>query len=106
MKIYFTKHAEENLTTIHLYHNEYDRKYADHFNDEIIDFIIATLTAHPQIGHVYNKDKNLYRIIFLQRYNIYYLTHENTIFILYILDGRLFLNQKLEEIDVELPPLK
>jgi len=71
-----------------------------------VDFIISNLTAHSKLGHVYNEAQNLYRLIYKQRYNIYYLIIDDTIFILYILDGRLLLNEELVEADVTLPPIK
>ncbi len=106
MKIHFTEHAEENLTTIYAYQCEYAREFAESFNDEIVDFIISNLTDHPKLGYVYNQAQSLYRIIYKQRYNIYYLIRNDTIFILYILDGRLLLNEGLGEVDVTLPPVK
>ena len=106
MKIHFTEHAEENLTAIYAYHSEYARDFAESFNDEIVDFVISNLSAHPKLGHVYNEAQSLYRIIYKQRYNIYYLIQDDTIFILYILDGRLLLNEELGEADIALPPVK
>ena len=102
MEIHFTEHAEENLASIHAYHCAYNEDFANSFNDEITDFIISGLTAHPKLGHVYNEAENLYRLIFRQRYSIYYLIRNDTIFILYILDGRLSLNEKLRQADIEL----
>ncbi len=106
MKIYFTKYAEDNLAAIYTYHSAYSIGFADSFYDEITVFIISTLSAHPKIGHIHNKAESLYRLIFKQRYNIYYLIKDETIYILHILDGRLLLNEELAEENIPLPPVK
>lgn len=105
MKVHFTEQAEQNLATIYAYHSQYSHLFAKDFNDQIIDFIVAMLTTHPKVGHIHNQAKDIYRLIFKQRYNIYYLIQDNTVFILFILDGRLRLNESIAKTEIDLPPL-
>ncbi len=102
MNIRFTENAEENLGDIYLYHCEFSKQYAETFNNAILEFVMENLSSHPNIGHIYNQQKNLYRLIFKRRYNIYYSIEDKNIYVLYILDGRLDLNIKLQKSDIEL----
>ncbi|MCF6326876.1 MAG: hypothetical protein L3J21_06250 [Devosiaceae bacterium] len=83
---------------------EYSAAYADSFHDELTRFIIENLADHPRMGHVYNSEKNIYRLVYRDRYNTYYTIEGNQIFILFIIDGRLSLNAELAEPGIELPP--
>jgi len=105
MQVIITKNAENNLGEIYAYHTEHSLAYADSFHDELTGFIIENLTDHPRLGHVYNPEKQIFRLIYKGRYNTYYTIGGDQIFILFIIDGRLSLNAELAEPDIELPPL-
>ena len=106
MRIHFTQNSEDNLAEIYAYQCEgYSESYADSFYDAITEFVIKNLSAHQKLGHEYNPDKGIYRLIFKKRYNIYYLIQDGTIFILNILDGPVSLNAELAEPDAPIPLL-
>ena len=105
MKIHFTQNFENNLTEIHIYQRDYSISYADEFYDAIINFIISNLSKHPKLGHEYNSEKGIFRLIYKERYNIYYLIQDDTIFILYILDGLVSLNAELAKPDTPITSL-
>lgn len=105
MKIHFTQNSEDNLTKIHIYQRDYSIFYADEFYDAITNFAISNLSRHPKLGHEYNSDKGIFRLIYKERYNIYYLLQDDTIFILYILDGSVSLNAELSKPDAPVPSL-
>lgn len=98
MKVIITWSAEKGLQEVFDYHREYSVSYAEKFYDEIIAFIMKNLSNFPKIGHIYNKDSSLYRIIFLAQYNIYYKIQGETVFILYILDSKMGQNSELKNI--------
>jgi len=103
MTVVITQNAEENLENIYARHTEYSIEYADSFHDEIVQFMIETLGEYPNFGHSYNEAAGLRRFIYKKRFNVYYLSREGTIYILYIIAGRMELNTLLEEPDVDLP---
>lgn len=105
MKVHFTKNSEKNLSKIHIYHRDYSLDYADSFYDDITDFILKNLSQHPKIGHIYNAEKGIYRLVFMGRYNVYYLLQDDMVFILYILDGRVSFNITLSTSDANIPAL-
>lgn len=72
MKVTITQSAKNSLFEIYAYHLDYSEQYADAFQYKIDEFIVQNLTAFPKLGHEYNKDKGLYRLIYDARYNIYY----------------------------------
>ena len=103
MKVTITKSAEESLEEIYLYKCEYSIKYADELLDKIYNFAIKNLSEFPELGRVYNKKKGLYRLVFSEGYNIYYTINGDDVFILYIIDGSISLNERLEDPNVTLP---
>jgi len=105
MKIHFTENSEANLSEIHIYQRDYSLEYADKFYDEITDFAIKNLSEHSRLGHEYNPEKGIFRIIFKERYNIYYVIRDDAIYIIYILDGPVSFNAKLLERDAPIPEL-
>ncbi len=105
MNVHFTGNSEANLTEIHIYHRDYSVSFADSFHDEITDFTIQNLSTHPRLGHEYNPEKGIFRLIYKRRYNIYYLIQDDIIHILYILDGRVSFNADLEQPEFKIPSL-
>ena len=105
MKVILTENAEDNLWAIYRYHTEYSEDYAEQFQDKFDDFVFTSLSRHPKMGTLYNPVKEVYRMVYEGRYNIYYVIRDNGLYIVYVLDGRLQLNLKLAEPDAELPPL-
>jgi len=95
MDVVITESAEDSLYEIYSYHAEYSQNYADTFYDAITDFILQSISLSPHIGHLYNTNKRLYRLIFEARYNIYYHLQNSTVFVLYIVDGQQILNSEL-----------
>ncbi len=68
MKIHFTQNSEDNLAEIYVYqHESYSESYAGSFYDTITEFVTKSLSAHPKLGHEYNPDKGIYRLIFKKR---------------------------------------
>jgi plasmid stabilization system protein ParE len=106
MKVILTENAEENLWQIYRYHSDYDEAYADTFQSGLDDFIFSSLSQHPKLGTVYNPSIGLYRMVYLKRYNIYYVVKPDALYIVYILDGRMEINMTLGEPDAPLPDLR
>jgi toxin ParE1/3/4 len=97
MKVVITKTASDSLWPIYLYHLEYSQAHADQFQHGIDRFIVDNLQANPLLGHVYHEDRGIRRLIFQKRYNIYYTLRDNTVFVLFVFDGRMDINSQLRE---------
>ncbi len=97
MKVVITKTASDGLWPIYLYHLEYSQDHADQFQYEIDRFIVDNLQTNPLLGHVYHEDRGIRRLIFQKRYNIYYTVRRDTVFVLFIFDGRMDINNQLRE---------
>ncbi len=102
MKVTITENAKAGLFEIYIHQLSYSEKYADDFQYNIGNFIVKNLSAFPKLGHLFNEDKGLYRLIYEKRYNIYYLIEEDEVFILYIIDGPLNLNTVLLDPNITL----
>ncbi|MGM0563451.1 MAG: type II toxin-antitoxin system RelE/ParE family toxin [Pseudomonadota bacterium] len=105
MEVSITPSATEALFGIYAYHYEYSEEYADLFYDSIMAFMVSNLSEFPFMGHEYNASRNLYRLIFQKRYNIYYQIRRNQVFVLYIKDGKMLFNSELLHPDVTLPDI-
>lgn len=92
-----TRTASESLWPIYLYHSDYSQDYAEAFQYEIDCFILEPLSSNPRLGHLYHEPSGIRRLIFQKRYNIYYTLRNDTVFVLFIFDGRMGINQDLEE---------
>jgi toxin ParE1/3/4 len=97
MKVVITDNASESLWPIYLYHLDYSQDYAEAFQFEIDRFIVEHLSSNPLLGHLYHEARGTRRIIFQKRYNIYYAIRGDTVFVLFIFDGRMDINQQIEE---------
>ncbi len=97
MKVVMTQTASESLWPIFLYHSDYSQDYAEAFQYEIDHFIVEHLSSNPQLGHLYHEPRGIRRLIFQKRYNIYYTLRDDTVFVLFIFDGRMGINQDIEE---------
>jgi len=102
VKVRITENAENNLWQIYRYHAGYSASYAEDFQNAFSAFIFEHLCAHPKLGTLYNPAKEVYRMVYDGRYNIYYVIRD-AIYIIYVLDGRLQLNMDLSNPDIELP---
>lgn len=102
MKVVLTENAEDNLWQIYQYHSDYSLDYADHFQTNLTDFIFSKLSKHPRMGTLFNPGQGVYRIVYDGRYNIYYVLRDS-LYIVYVLDGRMQLNIALEDPDADLP---
>lgn len=103
MKVVITEGAKKGLLEIFAYHLDYSEDYAVNFQFKIDEYIVENLTEFPKLGHVYNQEKMLYRLIYDARYNIYYQIKGKTVFILYVLDGQTQFNSDLLESETKLP---
>lgn len=102
MKVVITDNASESLWPIYLHHLGYSQDYADTFQHEIDRFMVENLSANPLLGHLYHEAKNIRRIIFEKRYNIYYTIRDESVFVMFIFDGRMDINQQIEEYGLDL----
>lgn len=50
------------------------------------------LSSNPLLGRLYHEQRGIRRLIFQKRYNIYYTLREDTVFVLFIFDGRMCLS--------------
>ena len=55
-----------------------------------------TWAAIPPLGHLHHKAKGIRRIIFQKHYNVYYTIRNQTVFVLFIFDRRMDINQRIE----------
>ena len=63
------------------------------FQFEIDRFIVEHLSANPLLGHIYHEACGIRRHVFQKRYNIYFTLRDETVFVLFILDGRVDIKQ-------------
>lgn len=96
MKVVMTQAASESLWPIYLYHLDYSQSYAEAFQYEIDRFILEHLSSNPLLGHLYHEPRGIRRLIFQKRYNIYYTVRDETVFVLLVFDGRMGINQDIE----------
>lgn len=97
MKVVMTQAASESLWPIYLYHLDYSQNYAEAFQYEIDRFILEHLSSNPLLGHLYHEPRGIRRLIFQKRYNIYYTVRDETVFVLLVFDGRMGINQDIED---------
>jgi plasmid stabilization system protein ParE len=103
MKVVITESASESLWPIYLYHLDYSQEYAEDFQYEIDRFMLEYLSANLLLGHLYHEERGIRRLIFQKRYNIYYTLRSETVYVLFIFDGRMDINSQLQDqgVDVE-----
>lgn len=95
MQIAITQNAENDLEALYGYHADYSIAFADSFHDEIVTFIIDNLSQFPAMGREEVGQAPIRKLVYKAAFNIYYTVRDETAFILYILDGRRFLNEKI-----------
>ena len=105
MKVTITQSAEDSLGEIYRYKCEYSVAHADEFLSDIYAFTTKNLSQFPRLGHVYNLERGLFRLIYAKAFNIYYTIREQEVFVLFIIDGSISLNQELANSTVRLPEL-
>lgn len=105
MKVIITQSAEDSLGEIYRYKCEYSVAHADDFLSDIYAFTTENLSQFPRLGHVYNPERGLLRLIYDKAFNIYYTIREQDVFVLFIIDGSISLNQELADPKVTLPEL-
>lgn len=103
MKVVITESASESLWPIYQYHCQYSEDFADEFQRSIDRFMLDHLSSNPLLGHLYHEGREIRRLIFQKRYNIYYTVREEAAYILFVFDGRMDINSELQEhgLDVE-----
>lgn len=112
MKVTITNAADESLWPIYLYHLKYSQNYADQFQRGLDIFLIKILGQDPHLGRLYHSDRNIRRIVYEKRYNVYYTIRDDVLFVLFVFDGRMQVNQDIEDygldtdslIDLKQPP--
>ncbi len=97
MKVVITQTAEASLEEIYRYKCEYSVVHADEFLTEIYAFIVKNLSEFPHLGHVYNEMRGLFRLVSRKGFNVYYAIDDQTVFVLFIIDGALNFNQELAD---------
>ena len=97
MKVTVTGAADDSLWQIYLYYLQYSESYADQFQEELDRFLTNTLSQNPLMGKMYHAPRNIRRLVYLRRYNVYYITRNDVLFILFIFDGRMQVNQDIAE---------
>ena len=105
MKVNITQTAEDSLEEIYRYKCEYSVAQADEFLSDIYVFTTENLSQFPHLGHVYNPERGLFRLIYAKAFNIYYTIREQNVFVLFIIDGSISLSQELGDPAVSLPEL-
>jgi plasmid stabilization system protein ParE len=105
MKVIITQTAEDSLEEIYRYKCDYSVAHADEFLSDIYAFTTENLSQFPRLGHVYNAERGLFRLIYAKAFNIYYTIREQEVFVLFIIDGSISLNQELANSTVRLPEL-
>lgn len=103
MKVVITRTAETSLEDIYRHKCGYSIAHADDFLNEIYDFIVRNLSEFPHLGRPYNPARGLFRLVYSKGFNIYYTIRADEVFVLFIVDGLLSLNQELADPNVELP---
>lgn len=99
MKVIITRNAEDDLESVFHYHAEYNLDYALEFHDQIVRFLLETLSRFPELGREYRSETGIRKLVYVQHYNIYYQIQDNAVYILYILDGRRLLNSSDHMLD-------
>ena len=97
MKVIITQTAEDSLGEIYRYKCEYSVAHADDFLSNIYAFTTENLSQFPRLGHVYNPERDLFRLIYAKAFNIYYTIREQEVFVLFVIDGSINLNQELAD---------
>lgn len=97
MKVIITKSADESLWPVYLYHLKYSQDYADQFQRDLGRFLIEVLGQNPHLGRLYHSDRNIRRVVYGKRYNVYYTTRDDDLFVLFVFDGRMQMNQDIED---------
>lgn len=105
MEVIITQTAVDSLGEIYRYKCEYSVAHADEFLSNIYVFATENLSQFPRLGHVYNAERGLFRLICAKAFNIYYTIREQQVFVLFIIDGSISLNQELTDPTVRLPKL-
>jgi plasmid stabilization system protein ParE len=105
MKVIITQTAEDSLEEIHRYKCDYSVAHADEFLSNIYAFTTENLSEFPRLGRVYNPERGLFRLIYAKAFNIYYIIREQEVFVLFIIDGSVSLNQDLADPKVSLPEI-
>jgi plasmid stabilization system protein ParE len=103
MKVIITQTAEDSLEEIYCYKCEYSVAHAEDFLSNIYAFTTDNLSVFPRLGRVYNPERGLFRLIYAKAFNIYYTIREQEVFVLFMIDGSISLNQELADPKVSLP---
>lgn len=101
MKVTITNAADESLWPIYLYHLKYSQDYADQFQRDLDRFLVDVLGQNPHLGRLYHPARDIRRVVYEKRYNVYYtireIRSEETLFVLFVFDGRMQVNQDIED---------
>ena len=103
MNVVFTATADACLLDIYLYHRDYSRQYAVDFQNTIAQYLTTRLADNPKLGRVFNRDQGIHRLVYQQKYNVYYVIQTDVIFVIYVFDGQMDVNQQIERGEISLP---
>ena len=106
MKVIITEAADVCLAEIYLYHRGYSFDYAVRFQTKLEKHLVESLMQNPMLGHPYNRDTGLRRLIYRGKYNVYYVTRPDAIYVIYVFDGQRDANQQIARGEIKLPPLE
>ncbi len=95
MKVVITRNGEDDLEAIYRSHAEYSIDYADKFFDQIVGYIIERLSQFPLSAPEYSPETGIRRLVYDEKINIYYVLKDDAAYVLYILDARRILNEKI-----------
>ena len=105
MNVTITNAADESLWPIYLYHLEYSQDYADKFQQNLDRFLVDVLGLNPHLGRPYDPARNIRRVVYEKRYNVYYTIREEVLFVLFVFDGRMTVNQDIEDRGLDIDSL-
>lgn len=105
MKVFLTETAEDCLRAIWDHDRLYSEALAEAFQRDIDHFIRIAIGANPEIGHIWHAPRGIRRLIFRRRHNIFYTLRADVAFVLFVFDGRMDINQQIEESGLDVDAL-
>jgi plasmid stabilization system protein ParE len=105
MKVFLTESAEDCLWAIWDHDRHLSEALANKFQRDVDRFIRETIGAQPGIGHVWHAPREIRRLIFRRRHNIFYILRDDVAYVLFIFDGRMDINQQIAESGLEVEAL-
>lgn len=105
MKVFLTQAAEDCLRAIWDHDRLYSESLAAAFQRDFDRFLRDILGANPEIGHPWHPPRGIRRLIFRRRHNVFYILRDEAVWVLFIFDGRMDINQQIAEAGVDVDAL-